>query len=84
MQKKKYYHHEKLLSIIILKKLFNQNNYLKYFRHYFFLFFIAMKLHINIKKKIKQIFDAIVKFVFKELKRNVNICIYGKMNFIIL
>ena len=45
-----------------------------------FLFFAVIKLHVNVKKKIKQIFHAIVKSISEELKRNVNDCDYKKMN----
>ena len=50
----------------------------------FFLFFVVIKLHVDVKKKIKRIFDIIVKFVFKESRRNVSICICEKMNSMIL
>ena len=48
------------------------------------LFFVVIKLHVDARKKIKRVFHAVVKFVFKELKRNINDCDYKKMNTIIL
>ena len=50
----------------------------------FFLSFVVIKLYIDVRKKIKRAFHAVVKFVFKELKQNVNNCDYKKMNTIIL
>ena len=41
-------------------------------------------MQVDVKKKTKQTFNAIVKFIFKKSKQNVNICICEKINFIIL
>ena len=49
-----------------------------------FLFFVVIKLHVDVRKKIKLIFHAIVKFVSEKSKQNVNDCDYKKMNTIIL
>ena len=49
-----------------------------------FLFFVFIELHVDARKKVKRTFYAIVKFVFKELKRNVNNCDCKKMNTMIL
>ena len=50
----------------------------------FLLFFAVIKLHVDVQKKIKRAFHAVVKFVFKKLKRNVNDCDCKKMNTMIL
>ena len=44
------------------------------------LFSVVIKLHVDARKKIKRAFHAVVKFVFEELKRNVNDCDCKKMN----
>ena len=49
-----------------------------------FLFSIIIKLHVDVRKKIKRVFHAVVKFVFKELEQNVSNCDYKKMNIMIL
>ena len=46
--------------------------------------FAVIKLHINVRKKIKRTFHAVVKFVSEESKRNVSDCDYKKMNTMIL
>ena len=51
---------------------------------FFFLSFAAIKLHVDVKKKMKRVFDATIKFVFKKSKRNVSICTCEKMNSMIL
>ena len=51
---------------------------------FFSLFSVAIKLHVDVKKKMKRTFDAIIKFIFKKLKQNVNICTCEKMNSMIL
>ena len=48
------------------------------------LFFVVIKLYIDARKKIKRAFHAVVKFMFKELKRNVSDCDCKKMNTMIL
>ena len=45
-----------------------------------FLFFVVIKLHVDVRKKIKRVFHAVVKFVSEELKRNVSDCDCKKMN----
>ena len=46
----------------------------------FFLFSAVIKLHIDARKKVKQVFHAVVKFVFEKSERNVSDCDYKKMN----
>ena len=46
--------------------------------------FAVIKLHVDIRKKIKRAFYAVVKFVSEELKRNVNDCDCKKINTMIL
>ena len=50
----------------------------------FFLFFAVIELYADARKKVKRTFHAVVKFMFKELKRNVNDCDCKKMNTMIL
>ena len=50
----------------------------------FFLFSVVIKLHADARKKMKRTFYAIVKFMFKILKQNVNDCDCKKMNIMIL
>ena len=45
---------------------------------------VIIKLHANVRKKIKRAFHAAVKFVFEKSKRNVNDCDCKKMNIMIL
>ena len=45
-----------------------------------FLSSAVIKLHVDARKKVKRAFHAVVKFVFEELKRNVNDCDCKKMN----
>ena len=49
-----------------------------------FLSFVVIKLHVDVRKKIKQAFHAVVKFVSEELKQNLSDCDYKKMNTMIL
>ena len=42
----------------------------------FLLFSAIIKLHVNVRKKVKRVFHAVVKFVFEKLKRNVSDCDY--------
>ena len=50
----------------------------------FFLFSAVIKLHVDVRKKIKRAFYAVVKFVFKKSERNVSNYDYKKMNTMIL
>ena len=50
----------------------------------FLLFFTVIKLHVNARKKVKRVFHAVVKFVSKELKRNISDCNCKKINTITL
>ena len=69
----------------VIEKIFQSKQSFKTFSSSFFsLFFAAIKLHVDVKKKIKQTFDAIVKFIFEKSKRNVNICTCEKINSMIL
>ena len=43
-----------------------------------FLFFVIIKLHIDARKKTKRTFHAVVKFMFKELKKTSMIAIIKK------
>ena len=49
-----------------------------------FLSFVIIKLHIDARKKIKQAFHAVVKFVSEKSKQNVSDCDYKKINIMIL
>ena len=49
-----------------------------------FLFSAVIKLHVDARKKVKQAFHAVVKFVSEKLKRNISDCDYKKMNTMIL
>ena len=51
---------------------------------FFFLFSAAIKLHVDVKKKMKRTFDAIIKFVSEKSKRNISTCTCEKMNSMIL
>ena len=69
----------------IIEKILQSKQLFKAFSSSFFsLSFTAIKLHVDVKKKMKRTFNMIVKFVFKKSKRNVNICICEKMNSMIL
>ena len=49
-----------------------------------FLSFVVIKLYVDVRKKVKRTFHAVIKFVFEESKQNVNDCDYKKINTIIL
>ena len=50
----------------------------------FLLFSAVIKLHANVRKKIKRAFHAVVKFVSEKSKRNISDCDCKKMNTMIL
>ena len=71
-------------SQIIVETFQSKQSFKTFSLSFFFLFSAAIKLHVDVKKKMKRTFDAIVKFVFKKSKQNVNTCICEKMNSMIL
>ena len=50
----------------------------------FLLFLIIIRIHVDVRKKVKRTFYAVVKFVFKKLERNINNCDCKKMNIMTL
>ena len=44
----------------------------------------VIKLHVDVRKKVKRAFHAVVKFMSEKSKRNVSDCDYKKMNTITL
>ena len=71
-------------SRIIEEILQSKQSFKTFSSSFFFLSSAAIKLHIDVKKKMKRAFDATVKFVFEESKRNVSICTCEKVNSMIL